>query len=141
MRPPLTSPLLRKHCPKQNTSRRVEKTPPPPFGGDFIFEGSLEYRQHLFYNNQDFFKNFWIVYFFDFGNIWDSPKYFRFNELALATGIGLRYNTFVGPLRIDFGFRLYDPDAAPGTMWLFNKKSMLFKQHKIALQFGLGNAF
>ncbi len=113
----------------------------PQFGGDFIFEGSLEYRQHLFYNNQDFFKNFWFVYFFDFGNIWNSPRYFRLNELALATGVGLRYNTFVGPLRIDFGFRLYDPDAPTGAKWLLDKKSMLFKQHKVALQFGLGNAF
>ena len=113
----------------------------PEFGGNFIFEGSLEYRQHLFYNNQDFWKNFWFVYFIDYGNIWDSPKYFRFNEVALATGIGLRYNTFVGPLRIDFGFKLYDPKADTGTKWLFDKKSQVFHQHKIAIQFGLGNAF
>lgn len=113
----------------------------PTLGGTFIFEGSLEHRLHLFVNNDNFLKNIWFAYFVDYGNVWDKDKHFRLNEIALATGFGFRYNTFVGPIRIDFGFKLYDPKAPAESKWLFDKKSQIFHQNKVAFQFGLGNAF
>lgn len=112
----------------------------PSSGGNFLFEGSFEYRWKMFYSSQSFWKNFWSVYFIDYGNIWDKDKYFRFSEIALAAGLGLRYDTFVGPLRIDLGFKLYNPNAPEGDRWLFDNKKEIFKS-KFALQFGLGNAF
>jgi outer membrane protein insertion porin family len=112
----------------------------PAFGGDFIFEGSFEYRWRTYAENENFLKNLWTVYFFDYGSIWDKAKYFRFNEISLAVGFGIRYNTFVGPLRLDFGFKLYDPKALPDRRWLFDKKGQIYG-NKFSLQFGLGNAF
>jgi outer membrane protein assembly factor BamA len=112
----------------------------PSQGGNFLFEGSFEYRWNMFSKSQSFWKNFWSVYFIDYGNIWESDGKFKFKQIALATGLGLRYETFVGPLRIDLGFKLYDPNAPEGDQWLFDNPKDIFK-HKFALQFGLGNAF
>jgi outer membrane protein assembly factor BamA len=58
----------------------------------------------------------------------------------MAAGIGLRYNTFVGPIRLDIGFKLFDPTAVEGNRWLWDKTSEIFKD-KYAIHFGLGNAF
>jgi outer membrane translocation and assembly module TamA len=86
-------------------------------------------------------KDISTVYFIDYGNVWENHKQFRFDQIALAAGFGIRYNTFVGPLRIDFGFRLYDPKANEGEKWLFQSFDQIFKPQKFAIQFGLGQAF
>jgi outer membrane protein insertion porin family len=112
----------------------------PSQGGNFLFEGSFEYRWKMLPSVQNFLHNFWLVYFLDYGNIWEKGGDFRFSQIALATGLGLRYDTFVGPLRIDLGFKLFDPKAKEGDRWLFDNSKEIFKS-KFAVQFGLGNAF
>ncbi|HEY3251875.1 MAG TPA: BamA/TamA family outer membrane protein [Ignavibacteria bacterium] len=109
-------------------------------GGKFLLEGSMEYRWNPLSDSKNFLKNFWVVGFFDYGNVWEREKYFRFSQIALATGLGLRYNTFVGPIRIDLGFKLFDPSADEGKRWLWDNPSDIFK-NKYAVHFGLGNAF
>jgi outer membrane protein assembly factor BamA len=109
-------------------------------GGKFLFEGNIEYRWSTFSDADNFMRNIWIVGFWDFGNVWESGGLFRLNEVAMAAGIGLRYNTFVGPIRIDIGFKLFDPTAVEGNRWLWDKTSEIFKD-KYAIHFGLGNAF
>jgi outer membrane protein assembly factor BamA len=111
----------------------------PQLGGKFLIDGSEEYRWKLFPTSPGFMQNFWLVFFLDWGNVWESGKFFRFNEIALATGPGIRYDTFAGPLRVDFGFKLYDPRAPAGEQWLFSGGN-IFKD-KFTLQIGLGNAF
>jgi len=113
----------------------------PEDGGKFLFEGSFEYRWRTFSRNQDFLKNIWTVYFIDYGNVWERHKLFKLSEIALAVGIGFRYETFVGPLRVDFGFKLYNPAAEENNKWLFDNFGRLFKDKKFAFQFGIGNAF
>jgi outer membrane protein assembly factor BamA len=113
----------------------------PEDGGLFMFEGSWEYRWRTFANSSSFMKDISTVYFIDYGNVWENHKQFRFDQIALAAGFGIRYNTFVGPLRIDFGFRLYDPKANEGEKWLFQSFDQIFKPQKFAIQFGLGQAF
>jgi len=113
----------------------------PEAGGTFLFEGSMEFRWKTFSKSMSFFRNFWTVYFLDFGNVWEKDKEFQIKEIALAVGFGLRYDTFIGPLRIDLGFKLYDPNAEESKKWLFDDLSKTFKDNKFAVQFGLGNAF
>jgi outer membrane protein assembly factor BamA len=108
-------------------------------GGKFIIEGSFEIRRRPF-PQRSFFYPIWGVVFLDWGNVWESDGLFRLDQIALATGFGIRYDTFVGPVRIDLGFRLYDPMAKEGEKWLWEKPSDIFKS-KYAIQFGLGNAF
>ncbi|MCI0716002.1 MAG: BamA/TamA family outer membrane protein [Chlorobi bacterium] len=111
----------------------------PSLGGNFLMEGSVELRRKPF-PQRSFLFPVWFVLFLDYGNVWESDGKFRLNQVALATGLGIRYDTFVGPIRIDLGFRLFDPLAAEGNKWLWDKPRNIFR-NKYAIQFGLGNAF
>lgn len=101
---------------------------------DMKLEANVEYR----------FKLFWILEgatFIDAGNIWttrfdeDRPgSQFRFNrfldEIAVGSGLGLRFDLKFVLLRADFGIKLRDPQATTGTKWIplngtFDRKSDL----------------
>lgn len=110
------------------------------FGGKFLVEGSLELRTKLFPMDKGFMKNLGGVLFLDYGNVWEDHKQFRFNQIALATGFGIRYDLFVGPIRVDLGFKLYDPSDPQNEKWLFENLSRMFKD-KYAIHFGIGHAF
>ena len=85
----------------------------PANGGKFLIEGSIEWRRKPF-PQRSFLNPIWGVLFLDWGNVWESDGKFKLNQIALSTGFGIRYDTFVGPVRIDLGFRLYDPLAEDG---------------------------
>lgn len=59
-----------------------------------------------------------VVAFWDGGNTWLDPDDIRWTDIKTTVGLGLRYNTPVGPLRLDYGFKLNreprppDPDGA-----------------------------
>jgi outer membrane protein assembly complex protein YaeT len=67
-----------------------------PIGGLSLIEGSVELRFPLF-------GDFGAVLFLDFGNVFSSAFTYRLGDLRYAAGPGLRYNTPVGPLRLDVG--------------------------------------
>ncbi|MCX8031391.1 MAG: outer membrane protein assembly factor BamA [Thermodesulfovibrionales bacterium] len=70
-----------------------------PTGGNTFIMGNLEMR---FYAG----KNLGIVGFLDGGNIWQKTKIFELSNLKFTSGIGIRYQTPAGPLRIDYGHKL-----------------------------------
>lgn len=112
------------------------------YGGNFLFEGNIEHRTKPFRNYRSVFKDLGFVTFFDYGNLWEEPSKFQFNQIALAIGGGIRYYTIVGPIRLDIGFKLYDYFAEEGTnKWLFNNSLNTILKSKIAFQFGIGNTF
>lgn len=47
-----------------------------------------------------------LVFFLDSGNVWITYQDVTLRELKSSTGAGLRYNTLVGPLRLDYGQKL-----------------------------------
>ncbi|MDP4116680.1 MAG: BamA/TamA family outer membrane protein, partial [Bacteroidota bacterium] len=96
-------------------------------GGTFLFEGSFELRLR-------FLESFGIAFFNDYGNSWLGYKKFRYDEIAVATGIGFRYYTSVAPFRIDFGWRTYDP---ANKQTIFQRK--FWKNFEF--HFGIGEAF
>ncbi|MGA9523168.1 MAG: BamA/TamA family outer membrane protein [Myxococcaceae bacterium] len=90
-----------------------------PMGGERLFEGSVEARYKL---NDDFA----LALFVDTGfntlgndeatedlNVRNAPAYFGRN-LQTSVGIGMRYLTLVGPIRVDFAYRL--PFGRPPTV-------------------------
>ena len=114
----------------------------PQLGGNLAFEGSVELRTNLLQSLHDgLFDKTWIVQFVDFGNVWPEIPSFRVQDIAIAAGIGLRYDTFFGPFRIDWGFRVYNPSEDPGQRWIIQRK--LFGQtfKEAIFHFGIGNAF
>jgi outer membrane protein insertion porin family len=99
-------------------------------GGTFLVEGSIESRLR-------FAESFGTAVFVDYGNTWIGYNDFRFDRVAVATGFGVRYYSPVAPFRLDFGFKLYDPDTKK-VLWNNWDKSV-FKN--IEIHFGIGEAF
>ena len=96
-------------------------------GGTFLFETSLEYRYR-------FLNHYGITFFADAGNSWLGYKQFRWDQMAVAVGVGFRYYTLIAPFRIDFAFKFYDPND---RRFIFDKKVW----SNFILQFGIGEAF
>ncbi|MDC4224120.1 MAG: outer membrane protein assembly factor BamA [Candidatus Manganitrophus sp.] len=70
-------------------------------------------------------KSFGLVFFFDHGNVWLEYRDVRLSDIKSTTGVGVRYNTPVGPFRLDWGYKLNrEADESP---W--------------AIHFTLGHAF
>jgi outer membrane protein assembly complex protein YaeT len=51
-------------------------------------------------------RNISVVLFLDGGNVWSDSWDFNLNDLRYDAGSGLRYNTPVGPFRIDLAYQL-----------------------------------
>jgi len=69
-----------------------------PTGGNAFVETNLELRTSLG-------KGIGVVTFLDSGNVWQKVGDID-GSLKHAVGVGLRYNTPVGPLRVDYGYKL-----------------------------------
>ncbi|RIA37635.1 autotransporter secretion outer membrane protein TamA [Hephaestia caeni] len=66
-----------------------------PIGGRSLTEFSIEARVKAF-------GNFGVVPFLDAGNIYTSPLP-KFSHLRFGTGLGVRYYSSFGPIRVDVG--------------------------------------
>lgn len=116
----------------------------PNSTGDIKLEGNIEYR----------FKLFWILegaLFTDAGNVWtinnaDSRKdaLFRtdkfYKDIAIGSGIGIRFllGYFTG--RIDFGIKMRNPAEPANNRWLFFEKRFEYKNDK-AFSFAIAYPF
>ncbi|MFC2082202.1 BamA/TamA family outer membrane protein [Bacteroidota bacterium] len=116
--------------PENPTSEEIESiflrgvTP----GGFFIFEGSIESRNRLS-------GILGSAIFIDFGNTWDDYRDFNFNRVAVAAGFGFRLYSDFAPIRVDFGFKIYDPQDKRS---FFSKKTL---QETFEFHLGIGEAF
>lgn len=83
-----------------------------PVGGEASLESSLEVRNRLARVGGQWLG---LVLFVDAGDVTPSWRTLSFSRLHVGAGLGLRYETPVGPLRTDVGVRLNrrgpnDPD-------------------------------
>lgn len=77
-----------------------------PRGGKSILEMNVEIRRPLF----------WLLegaLFFDAGNVWEAPFQYSLNQFSYAVGGGLRFNTPIGPVRLDVGFPINNVKRNP----------------------------
>jgi outer membrane protein insertion porin family len=115
------------------------------FGGNFVLEGSAELRVNHFPNRGRFLgldlASVWAVYFVDVGNVWNDFNDFRPSSLAVAAGLGFRYETLFGPFRVDFGMRVYDPGAPAGKRTVFDRKFFPETVAGGVFHLGIGHAF
>ncbi|MDD5130564.1 MAG: outer membrane protein assembly factor BamA [Candidatus Omnitrophica bacterium] len=91
----------------------VDPSSKDPLGGESMFVGNIEYTYPLF----SFLK---VAAFYDVGNVWEKIGDIFSNKDANGVtnsggfksgiGIGLRINTPVGPIMLDYGFPM-DPES------------------------------
>ena len=111
-------------------------------GGDFIIENSIEYRLRPFLASSNvYLRDVGFTAFMDVGNVWSKVDKVKLNQFALASGFGLRYYSIVGAIRIDLGFKIYDPQPGPvgGSNWIIGPGCNFSDKYNI--QFGIGNTF
>ncbi len=102
--------------------------------GDIKIEADLEYR----------FKMFWKLegaLFAEAGNVWqhDALQELRLESLAADWGLGVRLNMDFILLRVDMGFKLYDPSREAGSRWAGPSKWL--RDDGFAVHFGVGYPF
>ena len=79
-----------------------------PTGGNSLTEVSAELR----YRFQAFGSDLGVVAFLDGGQVYDSALP-QFNNLRFGAGLGLRYFTSFGPVRIDVGTPIQPREGDP----------------------------
>jgi len=77
-----------------------------PVGGRSLLEANLEFRTPIY-------GQVGGVVFFDVGEVRLKPFSYNAGDLQFGTGVGVRYQTIVGPLRVDLGFPLEPPPGEP----------------------------
>jgi outer membrane protein insertion porin family len=77
-----------------------------------------------------YWKNLQFVWFTDAGNVFKLASDIRLDELRLTSGIGFRYRSPIGPLRVDWGFKLSTQLMATGG-----------RERSNVLHISLGQAF
>lgn len=81
-----------------------------PTGGNAFLMENLEMRISLG-------KGIGLVTFLDGGNVWVDMKDMDPTDIKFTAGLGLRYDTPVGPLRIDYGHKLQkEKDESKGEL-------------------------
>ena len=71
---------------------------PRPTGGTRVLEGNIELRFPIGLNLEG-------VMFTDVGQVWGGRDEVDLSKLAVTPGVGVRYLSPVGPIRIDLGYR------------------------------------
>jgi outer membrane protein assembly factor BamA len=70
-----------------------------PQGGNGMAIFNLETRA-------PYWKGLQFVWFLDAGNVYKRASDIRLDELRFSSGLGVRYRSPIGPLRIDWGWKL-----------------------------------
>ena len=110
--------------------------------GDIRLDLNVEYRTKLFWK-------FELAAYVDAGNVWSMRKFesepngnFDFSrfykEIALSYGLGLRMDFDFFLLRLDTGFKAYDPQQTGSRRWAIKRPN--FKDN-FALHFAVGYPF
>ena len=87
--------------------------------------------------------------FCDMSDVSAQPWNIRLNHLHLSCGAGARYDTPVGPIRLDIGYRVQplqvlgfaNEDDVAQQFPIDGTQDKLFKVLPIAIGFGIGEAF
>lgn len=111
----------------------------PQLGGNVLFEGGMELRTNILQAlRDDFWDRLWTVLFVDFGNVWAEASDLRLRGVAVAAGFGLRYDTFFGPFRVDYGIQVHDPRT---NTWITKRRFWGDVLRTGVIHFGIGHAF
>ncbi len=83
-----------------------------PVGGNSKFEGNFEQRFPIY-------KDLSGALFLDYGNVWSDWNGYDFTDIKFAWGTGLRYSTPIGPIRLDFAWKINKQKVDDGSFVFF----------------------
>jgi outer membrane protein insertion porin family len=123
-----------------------------PQPGDILLESSIEYRKKVF----RFAGDIQIAAFLDAGNVWkwypslaaekvnranfDLKRFYK--EIALGTGVGIRWDLSYFLFRFDWGIKVFDPSRAEGDRFVLDEFTLQRKQrYGLNWNFGIGYPF
>jgi len=105
-----------------------------PIGGRYMFSFNTEVRQDL-----DFiYRGFGIATFLDGGQLWRNEEEIRLDDLRYGLGFGLRYNSPIGPVRLDFAYKMNPTDQDLG---IYNGVNYGGNRARWGIHFNIGQAF
>ena len=110
--------------------------------GDIRLDMNAEYRSKLIWKLE-------LALFLDAGNIWTIKDYpsqpggqFKFNsfykEIALAYGLGVRFDFNYFLIRVDMGLKMYDPSRIGNRPWVIAHHSF---DRDASFHFAIGYPF
>jgi len=113
--------------------------------GEIILETSLEFRRNIF----GFIDG---ALFVDAGNVWAFSDLGKegalfeiddfYNEIAVGTGLGLRFDFSFLIIRTDFAFKMFDPAQDLGQRWVGDQINLnLNSNFGPVLNIGIGYPF
>jgi outer membrane protein insertion porin family/translocation and assembly module TamA len=108
-----------------------------PLGGSTLWESSVELRVHVT-------GPFEVAAFCDAGDVSSQRVDIRLSHLHLSCGAGARYDTPVGPVRLDVGYRIpglqYPGQGQPAVDAVEGYPGTIFGA-PIAIAFGIGESY
>jgi outer membrane protein insertion porin family len=118
----------------------------PSFNADGVFSGYIPNggRLNLSFNTewrQDLpfiYRHFGIALFFDGGQVWRSYADFDPADFRFGVGGGLRYQSPIGPVRFDVGYKINPDDVDLGR---YNGQDFGGRLARWGFHFSIGQAF
>ena len=88
-----------------------------PRGADGLFVGAKSYVLLNFELEQALTPNWSVVALVDALGIAAQLRDYPFAERLYTAGLGVRYQTLIGPIRVEYGRNLSCPSGVPGRTW------------------------
>ncbi|MGM0507495.1 MAG: autotransporter assembly complex protein TamA [Bacteroidota bacterium] len=104
-----------------------------PTGGQAFAVMNVELRQNL----DALIRRFGVAAFLDGGQVWRSARQLEDRPLQFGTGGGIRYESPIGPVRVDVAYQLNPTDADRG-IYLGQRVS---NRSRWGIHFSIGQAF
>lgn len=105
-----------------------------PVGGRAAFSFNVELRQQL----TSIIPNFGMAFFLDGGQVWESIDSLEERPVQFGAGGGFRYQSPIGPVRIDIGYKLNPTDE---DLNIFEGVDYGSRRSRFGIHFSIGQAF
>lgn len=105
-----------------------------PVGGEAVFTFNIELRQQLNF----LFKGFGLGLFLDGGQVWRDISRIDERPIQFGAGGGLRYQSPIGPVRIDIGYKV---NPTEDDLGIFGDNRSSNTWDRIGIHFSIGQAF
>lgn len=105
-----------------------------PIGGRALFNFNVELRQDL----GRIIPNLGFAAFLDGGQVWQDSGSLTDRPVQFGTGGGIRYQSPIGPVRVDVGYKLNPTDQ---DLNIFNGEDFGSGRGRIGIHFSIGQAF